>query len=39
MRIVGYIAVALAALVVLGGVVLVVASIGDLRRYLRIRRM
>jgi hypothetical protein len=39
MRIVGYIATALAAVVVIGVFVVVLSSIGDIRRYLRIRRM
>jgi hypothetical protein len=39
MRIVGFVATALAAIVVLGGVVLVLSSIADIRRYLRIRKM
>ncbi|MEN3357735.1 MAG: hypothetical protein V7637_1717 [Mycobacteriales bacterium] len=39
MRIVGYIATAVAAVVVLGLVVVVLSSASDIRRYLRIRRM
>jgi hypothetical protein len=39
MRVVGYVATAVAAVVVIGVVVLLVSSIGDIRRYLRIRRM
>jgi hypothetical protein len=39
MRVVGYAAVAVAAVVAVGGAVVVLSSIDDIRRYLRIRRM
>lgn len=39
MRIVGYVASALAAVVVIGAFVVVLSSVSDIRRYLRIRRM
>jgi hypothetical protein len=39
MNVVGYVFVALIALVVLGGLLLVARSFPDIRRYLRMRRM
>jgi hypothetical protein len=39
MRIVGYVATGIVALIVLGAIVAVLVSAGDIRRYLRIRRM
>jgi hypothetical protein len=39
MNIVGYVFLALIALVILGGLVLAARSFPDIRRYLRMRRM
>jgi hypothetical protein len=39
MRIVGYVALGIVALMVAGAIVAAVGSAGDIRRYLRIRRM
>lgn len=39
MEVVGVVALALVALVVVGGIVVAIVSIPDMRRYMRIRRM